>query len=172
MSKTSSTPAGMVVITRSFGNGTREWSGLSIVQFKAMVIGVAGTSGAFTESCLPLSKRQAITINFKSWTCEALRLQSATKRKMYAKIYTVLVTWCILPCRDHKFQQIITSRVSAPVISNIIYVATWRNGSAFGFDRPTVPKGCRFESCGGHCRLLVGISVFCVSSAKIRDAYM
>ena len=29
-------------------------------------------------------------------------------------------------------------------------MATWRNGSAFGFDRPTVPKGCRFESCGGH----------------------
>ncbi len=28
--------------------------------------------------------------------------------------------------------------------------ATWRNGSAFGFDCLTVPKGCRFESCGGH----------------------
>ena len=32
----------------------------------------------------------------------------------------------------------------------MIRVATWRNGSAFGFDRLTVPKGCRFESCGGH----------------------
>ena len=31
-----------------------------------------------------------------------------------------------------------------------IVKATWRNGSAFGFDRLTVPKGCRFESCGGH----------------------
>src|ERR1700676_4721926 len=29
-------------------------------------------------------------------------------------------------------------------------MATWRNGSAFGFDCLTVPKGCRFESCGGH----------------------
>ena len=38
-------------------------------------------------------------------------------------------------------------------------MATWRNGSAFGFDRrrlssPSLglgaPKGCRFESCGGH----------------------
>ena len=48
-----------------------------------------------------------------------------------------------------------------------LFMATWRNGSAFGFDRPTVPKGCRFESCGGHdifkfvflsfCHLVTGI---------------
>lgn len=37
-------------------------------------------------------------------------------------------------------------------------MATWRNGSAFGFDCPTVPKGCRFESCGGHfCHFLPGL---------------
>jgi hypothetical protein len=34
--------------------------------------------------------------------------------------------------------------------STLFVKATWRNGSAFGFDRLTVPKGCRFESCGGH----------------------
>ena len=37
--------------------------------------------------------------------------------------------------------------------------ATWRNGSAFGFDCPTVPKGCRFESCGGQfCALFIEIN--------------
>ena len=43
--------------------------------------------------------------------------------------------------------------------SRIESMATWRNGSAFGFDClrlrsqrafQKAPKGCRFESCGGH----------------------
>ena len=41
--------------------------------------------------------------------------------------------------------------------------ATWRNGSAFGFDCPTVPKGCRFESCGGQLTIYFIVEYYTIT---------